>query len=301
MPRTGLVRAAWSVVALNLAVILWGAWVRISGSGAGCGSHWPLCDGEVLPRAPSAERLIEFTHRATSGLALLAVVGLAIAVFRALPKGAPARRAAAAAVALILIEAALGAGLVLFELVAEDASPARALVMPLHLVNTLLLLGALTLVALYAGGTRRPDPGAADGLTWAGILVLQALTGASGAVAALGDTLFPSTSLIAAFAADADPASHLLLRLRVAHPAIAVAAALALALAILRTPEAAPGLGWRRLAGALALAQLAIGSANVALLAPASLQLAHLLVADLLWVATVAACAELFARRAPAL
>jgi heme A synthase len=122
MPRSRLARYAWIVVALNLAVILWGAWVRVSGSGAGCGSHWPLCDGEVLPREASAEKWIEFTHRATSGLALLAVLALAVAAVRSRPARHPARRAAAAAVVFVLLEAALGAALVLFGLVVDDAS-----------------------------------------------------------------------------------------------------------------------------------------------------------------------------------
>ncbi|MFN8454080.1 MAG: COX15/CtaA family protein [Anaerolineae bacterium] len=68
----------WTVLAYNLAVILWGAFVRASGSGAGCGSHWPLCNGEVIPRTPQMETLVEFTHRLTSGLALLLVIGLTI-------------------------------------------------------------------------------------------------------------------------------------------------------------------------------------------------------------------------------
>ena len=69
-------RYAWAVLAANLLVILWGAYVRASGSGAGCGSHWPLCNGEVVPHSPRIQTVIEFTHRAMSGVALLAVVAL---------------------------------------------------------------------------------------------------------------------------------------------------------------------------------------------------------------------------------
>ncbi|MBP1642498.1 MAG: cytochrome oxidase assembly, partial [Acidobacteria bacterium] len=147
MPAARLARLAWAVLALNLLVILWGALVRATGSGAGCGSHWPLCDGEVVPRAASVEKAIEFTHRATSGLALLAVAALLVAVRRALAPGHPARRAAAWSLAIILVEAALGAGLVKLGLVADDDSPARAVVMSVHLVNTLFLLAALALTA----------------------------------------------------------------------------------------------------------------------------------------------------------
>src|SRR5579884_1098197 len=76
-------RFAWGVLAFNLGVILWGAYVRATGSGAGCGNHWPLCDGEVIPRSPQSQMLIEFTHRVTSGLALLLVVGLVVWTWRA--------------------------------------------------------------------------------------------------------------------------------------------------------------------------------------------------------------------------
>jgi heme A synthase len=296
-PRAGssarVARAAWAVVAWNLLVILWGAWVRLSGSGAGCGSHWPLCDGEILPRAPSVEKAIEFTHRVTSGLALLAVVALGALAARAFERAHPARRAAAWAVVFVVIEALLGAGLVLFGLVARDASPARALVLPLHLVNTFLLLAALALAAHFAGGAPPAAPRAGrPAALWLGALALLALAGASGAVAALGDTLFPARALGEALAQDLSSASHFLLRLRLAHPALAAAAALAVFFLVWRTPEERPGLRARRTAGALALAQLVVGVANVALLAPAALQLAHLLLADLLWIASVVAAAR---------
>ena len=130
-----LARYAWFVLAWNVGVILWGAYVRATGSGAGCGAHWPLCNGEVVPRAPSTEMLIEFSHRLSSGLALVAVVLLAVWTWRTLAAGHPARRGAAASLAFIVIEALLGAGLVLFRLAAQDESVARAMVMPLHLAN----------------------------------------------------------------------------------------------------------------------------------------------------------------------
>jgi cytochrome c oxidase assembly protein subunit 15 len=287
-----LSRFAWSVVAFNLVVILWGAWVRLSGSGAGCGSHWPLCDGEFVPRAATAEKWIEYTHRATSGLALVAVVALAAAAYRSTAARHPARRAALAAVAFVLVEAALGAALVLLELVADDASLGRALMMPLHLVNTFLLLGALALVARRAVAPARPVARAAGAPAWAALLVLLALSGASGAVAALGDTLFPPASLAEGLRQDLDPAAHALVRLRVAHPVIAAVAAAATILLASKLPAERPGLPWRRAAAGLALLQVALGVVNVALLAPAALQLLHLLIADLLWISVVVAASE---------
>src|SRR5262249_17962669 len=156
--------------------------------GAGCGSHWPLCNGEVVPRAPAAATLIEYSHRLTSGLALLMVVALVAVVFRRRPAGHPARQAAAFSLPLILGEAAVGAGLLLFQLVADNASVARALFMATHLVNTFLLVGSLTLAAHWTGGgaplrLRERGP-LAGGLLLALLGVL--LVGMSGAVAALG-------------------------------------------------------------------------------------------------------------------
>ncbi|GMU65590.1 MAG: hypothetical protein AMXMBFR36_18640 [Acidobacteriota bacterium] len=290
-----LARFAWAVVGYNLLVILWGALVRATGSGAGCGSHWPLCDGQVVPRAPSVEQAIEYTHRVTSGLALVAVVALAIAAFRARPAGHPVRRAAIWSVLLIVIEALLGAGLVLFELVAENASAARAVAMAAHLVNTFLLLGALALTARAAADHPAPRLAARPrtAAAWLATLALVAIAGASGAVAALGDTLFPARDLAHAIEQDLSPTAHALLRLRLAHPALAaLAAAAALALAGRWTLSRPAGASWPRAVVALTLVQVVVGVVNVALLAPVALQLVHLLLADLLWIALVVAGAD---------
>jgi cytochrome c oxidase assembly protein subunit 15 len=283
-----LPRLAWLVLGWNLAVILWGALVRATGSGAGCGAHWPLCNGEILPRAPALETMIEFTHRATSGIALLAVFFLAFQVFRGRPPGHPARRAAAASVFFILSEAAVGAGLVLFRLVAENESVARALFMAVHLVNTFVLLACLTLTAHWCAAEPRPRvPWRRAWLVGLAALGLL-LVGTSGAVAALGDTLYPSRSLLGGLAQDLSPTAHALVRLRVLHPVLALAAAALVGLAaarVIRRNDSAQGTAW--VVASLALAQLGAGLANVALLAPVWMQLVHLLLADLVWIAFV--------------
>src|SRR5689334_11893860 len=104
----GFRRFAWTVLAYNIAVVLWGAYVRATGSGAGCGSHWPLCNGEILPRAQSTQMTIEFTHRVSSGLAALFVVALGVWAWRVFPKGNQIRKWATLSVLLIFIEALLG-------------------------------------------------------------------------------------------------------------------------------------------------------------------------------------------------
>ncbi|HYG66947.1 MAG TPA: COX15/CtaA family protein, partial [Anaeromyxobacteraceae bacterium] len=192
-------RFAWSVLAYNLLVVAWGAYVRATGSGAGCGRHWPMCNGEVLPRAASVETAIEFTHRVTSGLALVLVVALVAWAFRAFGAGHAVRRGAVWSLVLMLVEALLGAGLVLFGWVAKDESIARGWVMALHLANTFLLLGAIGLTAWWSGapgGIRLRGRGSLAALLGAALAATM-LAGVSGAIAALGDTLFPATSFAA--------------------------------------------------------------------------------------------------------
>jgi heme a synthase len=287
-----LARYAWFVLAWNVAVILWGAYVRATGSGAGCGAHWPLCNGEVVPRAPTTEMLVEFSHRLSSGLALVAVVVLVAWIWRAAAAGHPARRAGAASLVFIIVEALLGAGLVLFRLVAQDESLARAMVMPLHLVNTLVLLLCLTLTAHFLSGGA---PVAIAGRTRTfgvllALLILMIAVGKTGAIAALGDTLYPARSFFDGFKADLSPASSLLLRLRILHPALGVAVGAMLVFgagAVPLAPADRRGRLAKRAVIALAIVQVLLGFVNVWLLAPVWMQLAHLLVADLLWITLV--------------
>ncbi len=299
-----LARFAWIVVAWNLVVIGWGAYVRASGSGAGCGQHWPLCNGEVVPRAPAIATIIELTHRLTSGLALIALLALVVAVWRSRPAGHPARRAAGWSMLFMLTEAGVGAGLVLFELVADNASLARALFMAVHLANTFLLLGAMTLTARWLDEgpvglslAGRGGRGAIIGALAFGVLVVSV----SGAVAALGDTLFPARSLAHALEQDLSPTSHVLLRLRLIHPTLAAIVALALIFVAPRLPidggTALAGIGPGARVALLAGLQAAIGGLNVLLLAPVWLQLVHLVVADLLWIAVVLLGAAVLAGR----
>jgi heme A synthase len=291
---------AWAVLAVNLAVIVWGAYVRASGSGAGCGSHWPLCNGEVLPRSPSAETLVELTHRVTSGLALVLVVGLVLGARRAFRPGTLPRRAAGAALVFMVIEALVGAGLVLLELVAGDTSLARAWWMAAHLVNTFLLVAALALTAWWAttgAGLRLHDRrrlAATLGLALASVIVL----GVSGAITALGDTLFPASSYAEGKAQTFAAGAHVFLRLRLWHPVLALAVGAILAAVAAYAVRAVRGRTVPRAAAALLAlyaVQLGVGAAAVWLLAPIPLQLVHLLLADLVWIALVVLAASALA------
>jgi cytochrome c oxidase assembly protein subunit 15 len=285
-------RYAWAVLGYNLLVVLWGAFVRATGSGAGCGNHWPLCNGEVLPRAEAVETAIEFGHRLTSGLALLLVVGLVVWARRAFAAGHPARRAAWASLVLMIVEALVGAGLVLFGWVAQDASLARGWVMGVHLANTFLLLGAIALTADWAerpGGVAQAGRGPLALAVWLGGAALV-VTGVTGAVAALGDTLFPAVSFAEGLRQERSSEAHVLLRLRILHPFAAIAAAAALLalarLALRLRPDERVRRAALALVGLLA-GQMLLGLVNVALLAPVPLQLVHLLLADLVWIAYV--------------
>ena len=284
---------AWGVLIVNLGVVLWGAYVRATGSGAGCGAHWPLCNGEVVPMSAQTTTLVEFSHRLSSGVALALIAGLVFWAFRAYPKGHVVRTGAVLSGCFILLEAALGAGLVLLELVASDASVDRAVAVALHLVNTFLLLGSLTLTAWWATtGASRAGFRASPGLRLAFIsaAVGTVLIGASGAIVALGDTLFPAGSLAEGLRQDVDPTVSFLIRLRVVHPAVAVVVGISLiALASYvrdrtESPEARHAAGRLML---LVFAQWIAGGVNVFLLAPLWLQLGHLLLADLVWISLV--------------
>ncbi len=283
---------SWSVLVYNLGIIVWGAFVRASGSGAGCGSHWPLCNGQVIPRSPSVETLIEFSHRFTSGIALILVVGLAVAAFRTFPKRHIVRRGAALSLFFIITEALVGAGLVLFSLVADNASIARALFMSVHLANTFLLVAALTLTAWWASGGRPMQLRGQGSILWLLLLGCAAtlMLGVSGAVAALGDTLFPSGSLAQGIRDDFSPTAHFLIRLRFLHPTIAFGTAVYLVVLGALARVARPNPDTRRFSRALSVlfvTQLAVGSLNVVLLAPIPMQLIHLLLADIVWIVLI--------------
>jgi cytochrome c oxidase assembly protein subunit 15 len=296
-------RFAWLAVFYNMLVILWGALVRASGSGAGCGNHWPLCNGQVIPVSPNVHTVIEFTHRMMTGGSTFVVVGLLVWTFRRTVKGHAARWFAVASMVLLLNEALLGALLVKLGYVTGNESTGRMVMLSIHFSNTLLLMAALTLTAHFLSTSQR----------WAGLhraadfgwalagLAATIGVGVSGSMAALGDTLFPATSLQAAFAQDFAAGSPWLLRLRLVHPISALAAAWFVVWLIVRARKARAKETAVRDGGRANLAHLVVillaiqftlGIADVVLLAPAWMQLVHLLGADLYWVALVVLAAE---------
>jgi heme A synthase len=281
---------AWVALAYTLVVIVWGAYVRASSAGAGCGSHWPLCNGEVIPRSPTLKTLIEFSHRLSSGLALILVVVMLIWAFRVYGRRHLARIGAALSMFFMLTEAAIGAGLVLFEYVAENKSIARALWMSGHLINTFLLVAAMSLVAWAATTGERFQLRGQGAINWlfATAIFGTLILGVSGAVTALGGTLFPVTSLAEGLRQDLSPTAHVLIRLRFFHPFIAVVVGAFLILTAWLVRARRPNEWIKRLANALialVIVQLGAGVINLLLHAPIWLQLVHLMLSDFIWIA----------------
>lgn len=294
-----LARFAWLTLAYNIAVILWGAYVRATGSGAGCGNRWPLCNGAVLPRTAQAQTIIEFAHRLTSALAVVMVSSLLVWCWRKTSKGDWARYSSLGAILLLLNEAVLGALLVLFEHVGQDRSPARVFFLCMHFGNTLLLLAALALTAQWlSNGNCRFSivrKRAEIVAVVFGLLATMCI-GITGSLAALGDTLFPATSLRASFIQDFS-SGNVLLRLRLLHPVAAAIGAMYVVWLIQKSLRNR-GDSSRQvvmLAGIL-IGQIGLGILNVVLLAPVWLQIVHLLVAELFWIVVVLASANLLFR-----
>ncbi len=282
----GVTRLAWFSLVWNLGVVLLGSLVRSTGSGAGCGRSWPTCHGEIVPALQGATA-VEFTHRVSSGVALVLVAALAIAVFRSTATGHPARIGATLSGIALLGESLIGAAIVLFEWVEDDASVARAVTVPLHLVNTLVLLAGLTLTVFWTrgGGRVRMRGALARPLVAGGVGML--LLGATGAVTALADTLFPKEAFT--LGGIASGGEHFLTELRVIHPILAVlVGVLAATWAGWRVVPRGGAARWAAQAViALVAVQIIAGALNVVLLTPVWMQIVHLALADLLWIAWV--------------
>jgi heme A synthase len=282
---------AWFTLGYMILVILWGAFVRASGSGAGCGDHWPLCNGQIVPRNAGIDTVIELTHRLTSGLALVLVVALFVVSRMAQFRIRPIQSAALWSLVFIVIEALIGAGLVLFKLVGFDESLTRAVSMSAHLLNTFVLLSALSLLTF-----RLYVPKSDWLLSWADLKnyrplavsgLLLILTGMTGAIAALGDTLYSHLGALplSGYFVDGYP---LIMRLRLIHPVVALLTVAVLLTTQVKIQLKAPDksllarLGWS--VSGLALIETVLGAINVYLMAPIWLQIVHLGTAVMLWI-----------------
>ena len=291
--RHSFFRFAQVLLIYTLLVILWGAWVRISHSGDGCGDTWPLCNGQIIPDAQQKKTWVEFSHRLTSGLFGLIVIYIYWACRQIFPKGSPARKASLATLVFMITEALLGAKLVLFGLVGNNDSAFRLFAMSLHQINSMLLSGSVAMLVLFASGMPERlqlagEKAAETKKNWPLIFLLAILAVAvTGGFAALSTTLFPSTSLFAGWTEDFAPDAHYLVRLRISHPVLAtfVGGGLALYFWLRAQLETQPVIRQSTLhaAGMLTVA-VVFGYLTLFRLAPIWMKVMHLLIAHLVWI-----------------
>lgn len=279
---------AWGVLIFNVLVVLGGAIVRATGSGDGCGESWPRCTDRLFPANPGVETIIEFSHRVTSAFAIVGVVVMFLWARRLYDKGHRVRGAAGVSLALLLFESLLGAALVIFGWVDQDASIGRMIIVPLHLINTYMLVGALTLTAWWSSGhpaVQKPIDQDTRNRLIIGVVALLAI-GAIGALNALSDSLYPAESFLAGFQAETAADAPWLLKIRVFHPIVAVAFGLWVAYLVMRMGATATDRSRRlgSIVGWLIIAQLLVGIVNVLLAAPLEIQVIHLAVADAMWI-----------------
>jgi cytochrome c oxidase assembly protein subunit 15 len=280
-------RFAWVVLGFFILVVLWGAVVRATDSGGGCGSYWPLCNGDFVPHHPRLATVIEYAHRSSSGICTVLLIALGIWTFAVTERGHLARKAVLWSGLLLITEAILGAVLVLRHYVENNYSVGRVLTQGVHFTNTMLFMAALTLTAWFLR-RKRTEVIRTHAPRWVAVLAVVAtlVMGATGALAALADTLFPSPNLWAGLMSDLSANSPLLVRMRWIHPAAAVVGFFCvLLLTKVRSTVAKIVLG-------LLLLQFVLGIADLLLLAPVWMQVLHLLGADLYWIALVALAAE---------
>lgn len=284
------------LIIYTMVIILWGAWVRISGSGAGCGDSWPLCQGQVIPEFASYKTFIEYFHRLKSGLYGLFILGTLIYVQRkSLNFSSRVKKWVLIVNLLTLSEALLGAKLVLFGLVTDNDSPYRALVMSLHLLNSAALVGSLIWlwdISKKSGATRLQSPWPSQTLKIKkvifGLIIGFLVLGVTGAIAALSNTLFPSASLLGGLSEDFSSDSHFLVRLRFLHPLMGLVIGGSLALIaywgseLAGTSENILKVRGYRLS-ALTTIGVVFGMLTLFFLYPVWMKLTHLLLAYLIW------------------
>jgi protoheme IX farnesyltransferase len=299
MVNTKFSKFSWAFLIYSMVVMVWGAFVRATVSGDGCGNDWPTCGGSVIPIFSQAKTGIEFIHRMSVVLITILIIVQVVWAFMAFPKGSNVRKASMWSTLFIVVEALIGALLVKRHLVAYDASANRAIVMCAHLVSTFILLGALTLTAAWSSGIKRSNARGQGPVGWAvavglgGVLIL----GISGAIAALGDTLYHARDLATALKADFSPTANFLTRLRPGHPLIAVSVGIYTVLIGGLLTHLRPTEYVRRYAKQVAfifISQILLGVANLLLNAPVWMQLLHLFVAYALWVVMILLTAAAF-------
>ena len=275
-----LVNLATAGLVTSILSILAGAIVRATGSGDGCGASWPTCNGKVLPSLNTTSEIIEFSHRSISGILLIITLLLFI---KSKDQGTPSlhKRIINYLTFFVLLEALIGAVIVIYEWVGLNSSLPRIIAVPLHLVNTFALLAFYTLIFFLLRESENDLENFFDQrLKIAFILFF--LTGATGSITALADVLFPSASFIEGLADDFDSTSEILTRLRIVHPIVSTV------LSIFLFSESNR---FKNIFGInasaikiLVITGVVLGTLNVVSNIILPLSILHLLLADLLWI-----------------
>ena len=290
-------RFAWAFLVYNFYVILGGAYVRATGSGAGCGDHWPLCNGVVVPDLSVLHTFIEYTHRVSSGIVGIGSVILLIWAIKVTKKNKPVRISAIIAFVFVLFEALLGAGLVLFKLVASNSSYTRAIVMSFHLVATFILIASISLTAAWSSGFEFKKFNLRNKkiLPVSLIIIGLFIIGISGAITALGDTLFKPNSVGEGIINETINPSHFLVSLRIYHPIFAIIVAIFTVFTAWNLTNKNSSLLLKKLTQSITFIfslQIIIGFLNIYLLAPVYMQIIHLFIADIAWILCVLFCSQ---------
>ncbi|WGL61517.1 COX15/CtaA family protein [Pigmentibacter sp. JX0631] len=295
-------RFAWFFLWYNFYAVLGGAYVRATGSGAGCGEHWPLCNGQVVPNLSTIHTVIEYTHRVSSGVLGIGSIVLLFWAFRVSKKGDPIRKSASVAFCFVVFEALLGAGLVIFGLVAANSSILRTVVMSLHLVATFILIASIALTAAWSSGfvnvwkfrisDRRIFPASL-------IIIGMFFIGMTGAITALGDTLFKPNYVGEGLVSDFYQAEHFLKSLRVVHPILAILISIFTVFTAWFLTNKNSSKTQKKMLYYIVtifIVQILSGFVNIFLLAPVWMQMVHLFLADLTWIACVLFYSEVLSK-----
>ena len=279
---------SFSGLIVSILSIIAGAIVRATGSGDGCGASWPTCNGEIIPKLDTPSELIEFSHRFISGFLLIITLIIFIKSFK---DKVPIlqKRIIWLLTFFVLLEALIGAVIVIYEWVGLNSSSPRIIAVPLHLVNTFGLLGTYTLLFHLTKNSKNSlnnffDRGFKIGLC------LFLLSGATGSIAALADVIYPSESFIAGIVEDFDSNSEVLTRLRILHPIVATALSIYLYSEANRLQKEYKIL--TKNIKLLVFLGVLLGVLNVVSNIILPLSILHLLIADLLWVVYVDKSAE---------
>lgn len=287
MTRSQYKKFAFSLLIYTILVILWGAWVRISHSGDGCGDTWPLCHGRLIPEAERGKTWVEYGHRLMSGVYGLVVIYFWWVARKLYQPGHFARKAAVATLIFTITEALLGAKLVLFKLVTTNDTPYRAFVMALHQVNSFMLTGAVALVAVAALSSTEAHKSSSPKQVYRFFPWIIVAIGITGAWASLSNSLFPTDNLWEGFMADFSSESHFLIRIRGLHPLFALLGGGGLALYFwlkAQTAELAEIQKRSLQMSVLLIFGIIFGIATLLLHAPVWMKIVHLALAHSIWV-----------------